>query len=218
MLKLLLAAELPQGLLDAPRRKYRNGTELAEAAQASAMSASRFLSQLRKEGYLEDSAVTLKLVRREELFRRWSAAVTRSAQEMPCRFLLRAPVPKQLRVLLAKQKESACLGLFAAADALNVGHVSGVPPHVYVRKLPTTAMAEWPGLLPNPAEKPDLILRQAQFPLSTFRGALIRNDFLVTDIIQTWLDVAQHPARGVEQANLIYEKFIHPLVSDRVHE
>ncbi|SDE27521.1 hypothetical protein SAMN05444679_1202 [Variovorax sp. CF079] len=212
MLKLLLAWELPGGFLNAPRKKFRNGSDLAEAAQVSAMSASRFLQQLRSEGYLSDSAPHLKLVRREELFRRWGAAAMRSCPEMPCRFLLRAPVPQQIRGLLGKHPEDACLGLFAAADELDIGHVSGVPPYVYVHKLPKVSSSDWPELMAYPTERPDLILRQAPFPQSTFRGAIDQNGLMVTDVIQIWLDVLHHPARGAEQATLIYEKFLLPIV------
>jgi hypothetical protein len=211
MLKLLLAWELPEGLLNTPRRRFRNGAELAEAAQVSAMSASRFLQQLRSEGHLSDSSPCLRLVRREELFRRWGAATMRSCPEMPCRFLLRAPVPQQIRGLLGKHPEDACLGLFAAADELNIGHVSGVLPYVYVRKLPQVDASDWSQLLADPKERPDLILRQAPFPQSTFRGAIDRNGLRVTDVIQIWLDVMHHPARGEEQAALIYRKYLLPI-------
>lgn len=215
MLKLLLAWELPEGLLNAPKKQFRNGSDLAEAAQVSAMSASRFLQQLRSEGYLSDSSPHLTLVRREELFHRWDAAAMRSCPEMPCRFLLRAPVPQQIRGLLGRHPEDTCLGLFAAADELHIGHVSGVPPYVYVRKLPQVGASDWSGLMAHPVERPDLILRQAPFPQSTFRGAIDRNGLMVTDIIQTWLDVRHHPARGAEQATLIYEKFLSPIVGNR---
>jgi hypothetical protein len=190
MLKLLLAWELPEGLLNAPKKQFRNGSELAEAARVSAMSASRCLQQLRSEGYLSDSSPHLTLVRREELFRRWGAASMRSCPETPCRFLLRAPVPQQIRGLLGRHPEDACLGLFAGAP-------------------------DWSGLMAHPVERPDLILRQAPFPQSTFRGAIDRNGLMVTDVIQTWLDVMHHPARGAEQAALIYEKFLSPIVGNR---
>lgn len=212
MLKLLLAWELPDGLLNAPKRQFKSGSDLASAAQVSAMSASRFLQQLRSEGYLSDSSSHLKLVRREELFRRWAAASMRSCPEMPCRFLLRAPVLEQIRGLLGDHPEDACLGLFAAADALDMGHVSGVPPYVYVHKLPKAGSPDWPGLIASPADQPDLILRQASFPQSTFRGAIHRNGMMVTDIIQLWLDVMNHPTRGVEQAALVYKKYLLPLI------
>lgn len=212
LLKLLLARELPESLLNAPRKEFRNGSDLAEAAQVSAMSAYRFLQQLRGEGYLNESSPHLKLVRREELFRRWSAATMRLGPEMPCRFLIRASLPQQIRGLLGKHTENACLGLFAAADELNIGHVSGVPPYVYVRKLPEVGSLDWPELVAYPAERPTLILRQAPFPQSTFRAAIEKNGVMVTDVIQTWLDVMHHPARGAEQAALIYEKFLLPIV------
>ena len=213
MLKLLLAWELPDGLLNAPKMKFRNGAELAAVAKVSAMSASRFLQQLRSEGFLNDSSSSLHLVRREELFRRWSAAAMRASQEMPCRFLLRIPAEQQIRNVLSKHPEDACLGLFAAADELEVGHVSGVPPYVYVRKLPEVGGADWPGLMASPSGRPDLILRQALFPKSTFMGCINRHGFLVADIFQVWLDVSNHPSRGQEQAELIYQKYLLPLIN-----
>lgn len=213
MLKLLLACELPDGLLNAPRRSFKSGSDLAEAAQVSAMSASRFLQQLRSEGFLSDTSAHLKLVRREELFRRWGAAAMRPCPEMPCRFLLRIPAAAQMRDLLERHPDDACLGLFAAADALDIGHVSGVPPHVHVQKLPQVGASDWSGLMAHPTDRPDLILRQAAFPQSTFRGAVRRDGLLVADILQVWLDVMNHPARGSEQAGLIYSKYLLPLVS-----
>jgi len=77
MLKILLVPEIPDHLLQAPRQKYQTGSELAEAAKVSPMSASQFLQQLRSEGYLDDSSRYPALVRRQELFRRWQSAVMR---------------------------------------------------------------------------------------------------------------------------------------------
>ena len=51
MLKVLLAPEVPEELLSAPREQYRNASQLAEAAQVSVMSAFRFVQQLQVEGY-----------------------------------------------------------------------------------------------------------------------------------------------------------------------
>lgn len=211
MLKALLAAEIPDNLLQAPRRRYRSGAELAEGAQVSTMSASRFLQQLRTEGFLDEASGFLVLVRRAELFRRWRSAVMRPAQEMPMRFLIKGVAQQQLHRLLAGHQEAACLALFAAADALQLGHVSGVPPHVYVAKLPRPGDRKWNGLLAFPNEAPDLILRQAPSPSSIFRGAVHRDDVTVTDVIQTWLDVSNHPSRGEEQADLIYQNVLRSL-------
>jgi hypothetical protein len=74
MLKVLLAPLLSEDLLRAPRREYRNASELAAAAEVSVMSAFRFVRQLRQEGFLDERDGPLRLVRRKELLRRWQAA------------------------------------------------------------------------------------------------------------------------------------------------
>lgn len=217
MLKVLLAPELPEGLLNAPRGRYCSGAELAAAAQVSAMSASRFLTQLGNENFLDRSSSHLRLVRRRELFSRWSAAATRPGTEIPARFLVRVPVPLQMRELLDRAPGERCLGLFAAADALKLGHVSGVPPHVFVRKLPRSGFAaseDWDMLAAFPEGTPDIIVRQAPWPESIFRGATNHDGLLTADAIQVWLDVSSHPSRGKEQAELIYQEVLQPLIEE----
>jgi Holliday junction resolvase len=215
MLKVLLAPDIPEHLLHAPRQKYQSGSELADAAKVSLMSVSRFLNQLRKEGYLDNSSRNLVLVRRHELFRRWRSAVMRPSPELPMKFLIRSPVEQQIQGLLKKQDGEACLGLFAAADALRIGHVSGVPPYIYVPKLPRPDDKKWRALAAaSPSEKPDLIVKQALSPESVLRGAIDQNGLIVSDVIQVWLDVANHPSRGEEQADLIYEKVFSPVVGN----
>ena len=215
MLKVLLAPDIPGNLLQAPRQTYRSGSELAEAAGVSAMSASRFLQQLRNEGYLDDSSRYLTLVRRQELFRRWRSAVMRPPPELPMRFLIRGTLQKQIHGLLASNQVESCLALFGAAEALGLGHVSGVPPYVYVPKLPRAGDKNWRALAAvSSSEMPEIIVRQAVSPQSVFRGAVQHDGLLVSDVIQVWLDVANHPSRGEEQANLIYEKTLRPLIGN----
>lgn len=217
MLKLLLANEIPDALLSAPRIDCRTGAELAAAAGASTMSASRFLQQLRREGFLDERSQRLRLVRRTDLFERWRAAVLRPAPELAMRFLLRGPARQQLHNLIAGQLSQACLGLFAAAEALKLGHVSGVPAHVLVPRLPKADDKKWRGLRQAaPGDLPDLILRQAAYPQSVFRGAVHRDGWVASDVIQTWLDVGSHTARGAEQADLIYAKFLRPIVEQHL--
>jgi hypothetical protein len=215
MLKVLLAPEIPDHLLEAPRHKYRSVSELAEAAKVSNMSASRFLQQLRNEGFLDNSSRHITLVRRTELFRHWRSAAMRFAPERSMRFLVRGNVEQQIRNLFASLDGEAVLGLFAAADALQLGHVSGVPPFIYVPKLPRPGDTKWKMLLmTSPSEVPHLILRQALSPKSTLRGAVHRDGLIVSDVIQVWLDVANHPSRGEEQANLIYQKLLRPIIDN----
>jgi hypothetical protein len=139
----------------------------------------------------------------------------RPSPELPMMFLIRSPVDQQIKGLLAKSEGEACLGLFAAADVLRLGHVSGVPPYINVPKLPRPDDKKWRALLPASAsEIPDLIVRQALSPKSAFRGAVHQDGLIVSDVIQVWLDVANHPSRGKEQADLIYEKALRPIIGN----
>lgn len=109
------------------------------------------------------------------------------------------------------------VGLFAAADGLGVGHVSGVPRYISVRRMPrfnrtSTGSNPWNALQPFPKEAPQVLLRVARFPESTFRGAVRRDGMMVADVIQVWLDVLHHPTRGQEQAEHISRKVLRPLV------
>lgn len=202
MLKVLLAPELPERLLQAPRGEYFSGSDLAQAADVSPMSASRFLRRLQEEGFLDCAGGPLRLVRREELFRRWQSAAMRSSPELRMSYLIPATSARQLHKLAAKLE--ACVGLFAAADLLDIGHVSGAVPHVYVRRLSPPQGGEWPGVLPcAPGESPQVIVKQATAPESLFRGAVRMDQVLVADVLQVWLDVSAHPSRGAEQAEML---------------
>jgi hypothetical protein len=212
MLKVLLAPELPERLLSAPRGRYRNASELARAASVSAMSAFRFVRQLQHEAYLDESASHLSLVRREDLFDRWQGLSTRSAREAPMRFVLPGNAQTQLRKAL-NGGGTACLALFAAADALRLGFVSGVSPYVYVDRLRPSLLADWKGLRAcAPAEAPDVIVREAPAPQSVFRGAVNADGVAACDVLQVWVDVAAHPSRGREQADLIRRRVLRQVI------
>lgn len=204
MLKVLLAPELPERLLHAPRGEYFSGSDLAQAAGVSPMSASRFLRRMQEEGFVDDSGGPLRLVRRGELFRRWQSAAMRSSPELRMSYLIPAAGPRQLHKLASRLE--ACIGLFEAADMLGVGHVSGAVPHVYVRRLSPPRGVEWPGVVPcAPGEPAQVIIKQANAPESLFRGAIRAGDVLVADVLQVWLDVSAHPSRGAEQEQLLRE-------------
>lgn len=212
MLKVLLAPELPESLLNAPRGEYRGGSELANAAQVSAMSASRFVRRLQEEGFLDDSGRVLRLVRRRELFRRWQSAAMRSSPELSMSFLIPGGARQLYKVV---SRLEACVGLFAAADMLGIGHVSGVTPHLYVRRLRSPSEEGWPGLVPSRSgEPPQVILRQANAPESLFRGAVQVEGVPVSDVLQIWLDASAHPSRGAEQASLLRSKVLSDVLGE----
>jgi hypothetical protein len=211
MLKVLLAPQIPSQLLSAPRSDYQNVSQLADAADVSLMSASRFVSQLRGEGFLDGSSPFLKLARRGELFRRWQLVGLRPSREMPMKAVFQAQIEAHVRNLVSSG--SACLGLFAAAKALKMGYVEGVPPYVYVAHLAKADGHGFNGLVPAaPGDRVDVILRQPRAPKSVFRGAVNENGIRVSDVLQVWLDVSEHPSRGHEQAEIIYKNVLDNLV------
>lgn len=217
MLKVLLAPELPERLLSAPRGQYRNASQLAEAAAVSVMSAFRFAEQLRDNGYLGESAPFLQLVRRADLFSQWRAAVAaKPIKEVPVRLLIRGDVRQALGRL--KGSSQLCLGLFAAADTLGLGFVRGVPPHIYVRDLHPSADVWRNFVRAKPSDAPDAMLRQSSAAESLFRASVLVDGVAVSDVVQIWLDVHAHPSRGFEQAELIRRKVLDRLIpAEHVH-
>jgi hypothetical protein len=212
MLKVLLAPELPESLLSAPRGRYRSASELARAADVAVMTASRLVRQLQQEGYLDESDARLKLVRRDDLFRRWRAAAGRRTKEARLRFLLRGNSQSQLQRIL--RDGQGCLALFAAAEELNYGLVHGVPLQVYVERLGPGTAFMWKQLIPvGGNEIPDVIIREAPARNSVFRGAVSRDGVLVCDVLQVWLDVSSHPTRGREQADYIRRQVLESVLT-----
>jgi hypothetical protein len=225
MLKVLLAPHLSEELLRAPRGEYRNASQLAEAAQVSMMSAFRFVRQLRQEDFLDSDSQILRLVRREELMHHWQAAHLRPAPELPLRWIVPVKNERQLPAALhaysvhpglkRQPAPRACLGLFAAAESLGFGFVHGVPPYFYLESLDREVLHRM-GLSPERAEHaPDVYVRVPVFRESVFRGAVEREGVPVADILQVWLDVGSHPARGAAQAEQIRRRVLAPILEKR---
>ncbi len=128
------------------------------------------------------------------------------------RFVLPGNAQAQLRKAL-NGGGAACLALFAAADVLQLGFVSGVPPYVYVDRLRPSRLADWKGLRAcAPGEAPDVIVREAPAPQSVFRGAVNADGIAACDVLQVWVDVAAHPSRGREQADLIRRRVLRQVI------
>ena len=226
MLKVLLAPLLPEDLLQAPRGEYRNASELAAAAEVSVMSAFRLVRQLRQEGFLDQRDAPLRLVRRKELLRRWQAAHLRVAPELPLRWIIPVKSKRQMPAALhayhiqSKVKNEpaprACLGLFAAAESLGFGFVHGVPPYFYLERLDRDVLSRM-GLSPEGAEqRPDVYVQVPTHRESVFRAAVIHDGVPVADILQVWLDVSSHPARGEAQAEEIRHRVLAPIFEEKL--
>jgi hypothetical protein len=230
MLKVLLSPGLPDHLVHAPHRPLANPSALAKAAGVSLMSAFRCVRLLRAGGFLDESASVLRLVDVEGLLERWRAANLKPVREVPVHWMLPGDPDRQLTdavrvyrqqgasagsrargVPRAMPRPRICLGLFAAADALGFGFVRGVAPHLYVERFDPRAL-ESLGLAPARANQPaDVIVRVPSFRESVFRAAVVRHELPVCDVLQVWLDVADHPSRGASQAKEIWRRVLVPL-------
>ena len=236
MLKILLGHCIPEPLLAVPRAAFRNASQLAAAARVSVMSACRLLGQLAAEGFLDERAGVLRLVRTEELMHRWAAASERAAREVPVRWILRQE-PEQLLAAVAayagtlpaaaqakgrarggrivEAPPRVCLGLFAAADALGLGFVHGVPPHICLERLDLDVLAQLGMSIEDAASRSDAYIRIPAHRETVFRPVVLRGGLPVSDVVQVWLDVATHPARGREQADQLQRRVLRPLIGRR---
>jgi DNA-binding MarR family transcriptional regulator/Holliday junction resolvase len=229
MLKVILAQHIEPRFLSAPRRKIRNASELALAAGVSQVSASRLLRQLDAEGFLERYADQLELVRIEDLLEEWQAAERRAFKEIPCRWVIPGHGRKQFESALQeysarrihqqpaenygeRSSPRVCLGLFAAAEALGVGFVQGVPPVLYVERMRAELIQQL-GISQERAIQADVYLRVPSHKESIFRAAVEHKGVPVSDVLQVWLDVSNHPSRGKDQADRIRDQVLRPLLN-----
>ena len=224
MLKVLLAPRIPEVYLSAPRGRYQGASQLAEAAGVSVMSAFRFVEEFSKEGFLEPRGGVLRLVRLRELLNRRVAASQRRILEIPMCWVLHRGKKALRNAVRSYQSDEAiasadqfssprprlCLGLFEAAEALGIGFVHGVKPHLYLERLNAAVLKDL-GLSRSAEEQEaDLYVRIPGNRESAFRGVVRKDGVPVSDILQVWLDVSQHPSRGKEQADLIWRRILSP--------
>lgn len=239
MLKVLLAPRISESLLSAPRQRYPSAAQLARAAGVSVMSASRLVRQLRNEGFLDTRKQYLSLVRIEELLERWRGASQGAVREIPAGWIIRggddqfrsavesygsglkprdSPSKHSRRSSLRSSLPRICVDFLAAAEALGMGFVRGVAPHLYVERLDYAALKRLGLSVGDAGRTPDVQLRVTENKESIFRPAAWHSGVPVSDIIQVWLDVANHPARGKEQAAQIWSKVLAPAVRGEGHE
>jgi hypothetical protein len=219
MLKVILARDLPEGLLNAPREEIHSVSDLARAAGVSLASASRQIAALEAEEFVDWDANGLHVVRRESLFERWAAVALRPQRQSRARLLLpskdplaaiakeverrrseRSSASGAVRPASAELEPQFCIGWYSACRRLGFGHVLGMPPHLYCEKIGAASLSAL-GLYAVAANEPfDVIVVEPNAPQSVFMSAVRQEPLPVADILQCWLDVRAHPARGQEQA------------------
>lgn len=233
MLKILLGQGIQESLLTVPRGQYRNGRMLAQAAGVSPMSASRFVRELLSEGFLDQRQGALRLVRKEELLRRWQGASQGAGRDVPVRWIIRGGQEQLLSAvrsycawrdanLLRRRKPRAgrmaepaprvAIGLFGAADLLGVGFVHGAVPYLYLEHLSVPALEQLGLSVEDAKGQPDAYVRVPENKEAVFRAVVQHQGVPVSDILQVWLDVSNHPARGKEQAEQIWKRILAPSI------
>ncbi len=232
MLKVLLGQRLSPAFISVPRTGFDNASRLAEASGVSVMSAFRLVRGLAEEGFLDECKGPLEIVRVGELLDRWMAANRQAVREIPARWIIRRD-SQHLRAILSKLASEFpvaaknrrisrggrsavpsprfCLGLFAAAEALGMGVVRGVPPHLYLEQLDSEALARFGLRVADTVEGADVIVRVPANRESVFRACTKHEGVFVSDVVQVWLDVSTHPSRGREQAAEIRRRALGPL-------
>lgn len=225
MIKVLLSPRISRDLLNAPLRSIGGVSELARVAGVSVMSAFRCVSSLRNHGFIDEQSSALRIVNVEELLQQWRAASGKPVRELPMRWIIAGNPEKQLRDAVraylnlynsdgGRRKHGGlpypriCLSLFAAAELLGFGFVRGVAPHMYLERFDQRAL-EALGLVPARAgQRADVLLRIPSFRESVFRAAVMREGVPVSDVLQVWLDVSDHRARGANQAQEIWRRVL----------
>jgi hypothetical protein len=227
----MLAERLPPGLVSAPRRSYASVTDIAHAARVSVPTAWRFLAALESQGFAETSSGRIALVRVDALLKRWRQSIDPMPAEVPVVFALppsdvlaetrdrvRRHVARSTRTSVSADTNTPrrskavrmALGLFAACSALGHGFVSGAPVHVYADSIDANLLRTL-GMTPAaPDEKPHLSLRLPRSPESIFRAAVVHDGVPSSDVLQCWLDVWHHPARGRDQADRLWDRGLAP--------
>lgn len=217
MLKVLLSRTIPESLLAAPRAHYENVSQLAAAARVSTMSAFRFVRQLSEEGFL-DKVGGMTPVQTEELLERWARASHSRVREIPARLILSKDSfhtalqsyatrmrskPNQARIM-----PRLCLALFAAAEVLGFKFVHGTQLHLYMERLDKEALRELGISLEIAGHQPDVFIRVPRNPEAVFRAMVEHDGLSASDILQVWIDVSNHPARGKDQADLLRKRVL----------
>jgi hypothetical protein len=221
MLKVLLGRYLPKELLQVQRGRIDGATQLSKLAGVSLPSAWRFLSSLKEAEFIDDSNGELQVVRRDDLLSAWAFAVRRPPHEVRAAFSIPVKEPRSVlepRVsALHAAGQRIAWGGFAAIARLGFQFVHGAPRHLYVEDLSEATLRRLNLVRAESNQASDVILRKSRWPESVFRAAVEKGAQPTTDILQSWLDVSQHPARGAEQANVLWTRVLAPALGIDSH-
>lgn len=202
--KVLLAPQVPESWLSAPRHDVSSRRELARLAEVSLHSTQRWLAAVRQIGFLVDEPDShIHLMRRREFLQHWaSAAMLRKPREIRVRSMSGRSAVEAVHELASQHPERFTLGLHSACKALGVGIVRGALEHVYFhdperRPLNLSALDL---VAAHPGGSDAFVIRRPISPKSLLRGRVQQGPIWCADILQCYVDIAEYPVRGMEQA------------------
>lgn len=202
--KVMLAQDLDEKLVSAPRVQLRNQAALASAAGVSLATVSRWAKALRDMGFLVTANCGLKLVRKRDLLERWASTTHgRAYLDTWVRPILGSSDREALTARIFPSEPRAVLLGTEACHQLGMGVVHGAALQI---ALPAAAPQDLEriGLRPSPPGEPGaLMVRVPRFPEALRRGAVRRGPLQVADAIQCAVDTFLDPARGQEQFEAI---------------
>lgn len=219
LLKVLVkqAWRLADGYVTGPAARFVTDRSLASAADVSINRAWTVRRLLAREGFLDDH-----LVRIDDLLEQWRGAVRWAPRRISGRWAIATDRPmERLKEQLADRATwtdrvswtrhpRACLAGHAAAWGLGHGFVAGAPPEVYVERFDDELIGSLDATRVERGTPPDFVLVVPKYPESVFRACVPGVYGTPTaDVIQTWLDLADRPDRGAEQADVLRRKVLH---------
>jgi hypothetical protein len=105
--------------------------------------------------------------------------------------------------------------LFAVVEVLGFKFVHGSLPHLYLERLDREVLAQLGLSMEDAQHQTDAFVRIPENAEAIFRTTVERNNVPVADILQVWLDVSHHPARGKDQTKIIAQKALSQLLDEK---
>jgi hypothetical protein len=96
--------------------------------------------------------------------------------------------------------------------------VHGTQPHLYIERLDRKALRKLGLSLEVADHQADVFVRVPKNPEAVFRAAVERDGVPATDILQVWLDVSNHPARGKVKPIFSVSEYFPKLLIRPMHE
>lgn len=214
LLKLLLMPGIDHRYWGGPDSKPHSVGELAEVSGVSQPSVSQFVQRAESAGFLRRSENDFIMLQHRELLEDWSHAL----KHRPLNSVGVRPIygdePEQkwlarVRQYCAKSpnQHPVAVGSHLACHLHGVGRSNNRSMILHVNR-PLPELMDKLQLVEDSSPAPWLKLVFPFFADTVFRSSVVLDGVPVVDLLQCYLDVRTSPARGLEQADHIFQKVL----------